>query len=595
MNVLVPLIITVVLFIGAARYYSRYIGKVFEEDDASPTPATKFRDGKDYVPTPVEVVFAHHFASIAGAAPILGPIVALIYGYMPVWLWVIIGGIFFGAVHDFTALFTSIREGGHSIAEVARRSLGNLSYSLFLVFILLMLVLVTSAFLNLAAISLTSMWPLDKLGVEEGQTLLRTTVKDGVVHAKIGGIASSSVIVITLLAPLLGFAFYKKGLNITLTYIIALAICVLSIMIGFHIPISVDTTLWKFIIAVYVLFAAGIPVWLLLQPRDFVNVQVLYGGILFLFIALIINGMNGITLDVPAFNVARGQTIYGPIWPLMFITVACGAISGFHSLVATGTTAKQVMRESQAKKVGYWSMLLESFLSVLVILTVASSLKFTDYMAIVHPTEGASNWILAFALSGGRLVNRALPFISLPLASVMGILVIEGFIVTTLDTAVRMNRYLFEELWEILLGGKVPRIMRSFWFNSGLSVALMLLFALTNAVGAIWKIFGTANQLVAMLALLTVSTWLMKHGKKFHFTLLPAFFMMATTLYSLWLLLKSFIAAKNFLLLWTDVILFVLAIGILIIAAKTFYQTLIMRKAPVAGTHVRTNLEPPTK
>ncbi len=572
MNVLIPLIVTAIFFIIAARLYPRYISKVFGEQDKTPTPAIQYNDGRDYVPTRVQVVFAHHFASIAGAGPILGPIVALIYGYGPVWLWVIIGGVFFGAVHDFTALFASIREGGKSLAVIARRTLGDFSYALFITFLLLMLVLVTSAFLNLAAISLTSEWPLHKLGLPEDQTLLRTVYMDGVAHGKIGGIASTSVIFITIVAPLLGYLFYKKKMNMILVYILALVICGIGITIGFRLPVSAGVTEWKFVIAIYTLFAAGIPVWVILQPRDFVNVQVLYGGIIFIFLGLLVGGVNGLSMVMPAWNVAEATNLYGAIWPLMFITVACGAISGFHSLVATGTTVKQVMRESQAKKIGYWGMLLESFLSVLVLLAVGATLEYPEYLSIVHPTAAKGNWILAFAVATGRLINGALPFVSITLATVLGILVIESFIVTTLDTAVRMNRYLFEELWQVLLGDRVPALMRTFWFNSALSVALMLLFALTNAVGAIWKIFGTANQLVAMLALLTVSTWLMKKGKHFHFTMLPAIFMLITTGYALWLLLKKFIATKSYLLMGTDIILCILAVIIVFVVIRAFYD-----------------------
>jgi carbon starvation protein len=580
MNILIPLMVSVVLFVVAGRYYPRYLGRVFGERDEQPTPAVRYNDGRDYVPTRTTVVFAHHFASIAGAGPILGPIVALIYGYAPVWVWVVFGGILFGAVHDFAALFASIRQEGRSIAEVARRSMGNLAFALFISFTILMLILVTSAFLNLAALSLTSTWPLDKLGLEPTQTILRTVSKNGVTYGKIGGIASTSVIFITFLAPLIGFLVNKRQLHVGLAHVLALVVCVVGIYIGFQLPVQVDSPTWKFVIAGYTLVAAGIPVWLLLQPRDFVNVQVLYGGIVFLFVALFVGGLQGVRLGLPAVNIVQGGQLYGAIWPLMFITVACGAISGFHSLVASGTTAKQVRSERDAKRIGYWGMLLESLLAVLVILTVASTLSFKDYLTIVHPKGAAGNWILAFAVAMGQVINRALPFVSLTLATVMGILVVEGFVVTTLDTAVRMNRYLFEELWNILLKGKVPLLMRSFWFNSGVSVALMLLFALTNAVGVIWTIFGAANQLVAMLALLTVSAWLFKQGKKFHFTLLPAIFMMVTTLTALWLLLKKYYATHNYLLLVTDALLFVLAIAIIVIVIKVFST----KRAPELAT-----------
>lgn len=570
MNVIIPVLIALIFFALARRFYSRYLSRVFDERDDRPTPAVRINDGRDYVPTRTPVVFAHHFASIAGAGPILGPIVALIYGYIPVWLWIVFGGIFIGAVHDFTALFTSIREEGRSIAEIARRSMGNFAFALFISFTILMLVLVMSAFLNLTAISLTSEWPLEKLGLDSSQTLLHTVTKNGVVYGRIGGIASTSVIVITLLAPLTGYFVYRRKLNIVLAHIFALLICVLGIYIGFKLPIQADVTTWKYVIAIYTLFAAGIPVWLVLQPRDFVNVQVLYGGIIFLFVAIVIEGLHGIKINWAPFNIEQGQQTIGPIWPLMFITVACGAISGFHSLVASGTTAKQIKLESRVRIIGYGGMLLESLLSVLVITAIASTLHFNDYLQIVHPKGAQGNWILAFSITAGLALHRAFEFLPLTLTTVMGILVVEGFIITTLDTAVRMNRYLFEELWNILLGNRVPRLMRSFWFNSGLAVALMLLFALTNAVGAIWQIFGTSNQLVAALALLTVSVWLYKQGKKLHFTLLPAIFMLSTTLYALWLLLKKFIITKNHLLLVTDILLLCLALSIIITAIRTF-------------------------
>ena len=232
MNVLILLAIAVLAFWLASKFYSRYIAKMLGEDPNTPTPAVKFNDGRDYVPSKTYVVFAHHFSAIAGAGPILGPTMAILYGFVPAWLWVVLGGIFIGAVHDFTTLFISMREGGKSMAEVARKTLGNTGFNLFIAFTIVMIVLVTSSFLSATAISLTSLWPLAKIGVKEGETFLKTVVKNGVVMGRIGGIASMSVIVITLCSPFLGWLIYKKGIKTILAYLLAAAICGISILLG---------------------------------------------------------------------------------------------------------------------------------------------------------------------------------------------------------------------------------------------------------------------------------------------------------------------------------------------------------------------------
>lgn len=584
MNIIFLFLVAIGLFLIAGRTYPRYISRVYDADDRRPTPAVALHDGRDYVVTKPSVVFAHHYATIAGVAPIVGPILALVYGYLPAWCWVVFGGIFFGAVHDFTALFTSLRERGKSIAEIARKSLGNTGFLLFILFLLIMIILVTSAFLKLAAISLTSVYPLEKLQLPADQTLLRTTVDaKGVVQGKIGGIASSSVIFITCCAPLLGFLIYKRRLKTLQAFLIAAGICIVSVLLGFRYPVSVSQNAWMVIISIYTLFAAGIPIWFILQPRDFINVQVLYGGLGMLAVAVVVNGFHGIHFQIPALNIAEGTATLGAMWPILFITIGCGAISGFHSMVASGTTVKQIAKESQTK-MGYYAMLLESTLSVLVIVTAASMLSMNEYKSIVHPgAGGTSNPIFAFSLACGLILWKS---IGLPIAigSVLGILVVEGFIVTTLDTAVRMNRYLFEELWDIVFRGRTPNILRHYWFNSALSAVLMFLIAYTNAIGKLWLIFGTANQLVAALALVAISLWLLHKGKSFLFTLLPMIFMAVTTLNALRILLGRFIKSKNYLLATTDILLLLLAIGVLVLAVRAFF------KRPLAETPKAENI-----
>jgi carbon starvation protein len=572
MNVLIYLALAAAAFWLASRFYARYVARSLGEDPKHSTPAVQFNDGRDYVPTKRYVVFAHHFSAIAGAGPILGPTMAILYGFLPAWLWVVIGGIFIGAVHDFTALFISMREGGKSMAEVARRTLGSTGFKLFIAFTIVMVVLVTSSFLSATSISLTSLWPLSKIGVGEGQTFLKTVVKDGITYGRIGGIASMSVIIITLCSPLLGWLMYRKGIKTLLAYVLASAICVVSVLMGIAVPVTLSPTLWMVLISIYVLFAAGLPVWLILQPRDFINVQILYGGIVLMMVSLLTTGFGGMTVSIPNFNLAEGTKALGLIWPMMFITIACGAISGFHSLVAGGTTGKQLSHETDARKVGYNAMLLESLLAVCVLLAIGGAMNFADYKAIVWPSDPAikSNPILGFSLAAGMLFNKGAG-IPVALGTVFGILLVEGFVITTLDAAVRMNRYLFEELWAIVFRTP-PKILKHYWFNSGLSVVLMWMLAYSNAFNALWPIFGTANQLLAALGLMAVSAWLLLRGRKHWYALVPAIFMILTTLASLVILLVSYWNDERYPLLFTDLVLMVLSVGVVALVVKTFFK-----------------------
>jgi carbon starvation protein len=484
---------------------------------------------------------------------------AILYGFVPAWLWIVLGGIFIGAVHDFTSLFISMREGGKSMAEVARKTLGNAGFNLFIGFTIVMIVLVTSSFLSATAISLTSLWPLAKIGVTEGQTFLKTVVRDGIVMGRIGGIASMSVIIITLCSPFLGWLLYKKGIKTVYAYLLALAICVGSVFLGIAYPVTLAPTTWMIIISIYVLFAAGVPVWVILQPRDLINVQILYGGIGLMVATLFVTGFDGLTVSMPSFNLREGVQSLGFIWPMMFITIACGAISGFHSLVAGGTTGKQVACETDARKVGYNAMLLESVLAICVLLALGAAMNFGDYKSIVWPSNPAvkSNPILGFSLAAGHLFNRGLG-IPVALGSIFGILLVEGFVVTTLDAAVRLNRYLFEELWAILFK-QMPKLLKNYWFNS-------------DAFSALWPIFGTANQLLAALVLLAVSAWLLLRRKKNTFTLIPAVFMITTTVASLIILMSNYLRTRNYVLAFADLLLLVLSAGAIWLFLKTFLK-----------------------
>lgn len=578
MNIFVFLLIAIGAFYLAARYYSSFISGVLGIDDSNPTPAHTKNDGRDYVPTKNYIVFAHHFSAIAGAGPIIGPTMAILYGIVPAWLWIVLGGIFIGAVHDFTALFVSVREGGKSMAEIARKTLGKPGFNLFIFFTIVMMVLVTSSFLSATAISLTSKWPLAKIGIEGTDTILRTEMINGELYGHIGGIASTSVIFITICSPLLGWLIYKKGINTYVAYGLASVICALSVVLGIAFPVTLQPVTWMIIISIYVLIASGTPVWMILMPRDFINVQILYGGILLMASSLIITGSFGAELTMPKFNLAEGIKSLGLIWPMMFITIACGAISGFHSLVAGGTTGKQIAKESDTRKVGFNAMLLESVLALCVLLAVGTGLSFIDYKSIVWPTDPSvkSNPILGFSLAAGHLFQNGLG-IPVALGTVFGILLVEGFVVTTLDAAVRLNRYLFEELWQILFQNP-PKFLRNYWFNSALSVFLMWILAYSNAFNALWPIFGTANQLLAALGLLAVSSWLLLKSKKYFFVLFPALFMIATTFVSLIILLDKYISAGQYSLIITDILLLILSVATAILVFKKFFYFKKVRK-----------------
>jgi len=390
----------------------------------------------------------------------------------------------------------------------------------------------------------------------------------------IGGIASTSVIIITIMSPFVGFMIRRKSARTWVSYLVAASICGGSIVAGFLLPVTLEPHVWMIVLSAYVLLAAGLPVWFILQPRDFINVQILYAGIAMLVIALISCGAQGLEISAPVWNVAEGTAKLGLVWPMLFITIACGAISGFHCMVASGTSAKQISSEKHLKRIGYDAMLLEALLALCVLAAVCSSLDFSDYKAIVFPADPAAkaNPILAFSLSVGHLVERGL-HIPTAYGTVFGILLVEGFVITTLDAAVRLNRYLFEELWEILLGkGRVPKLMRHPWFNSGISVALMLFLAWTNAFAAIWPIFGSANQLLAALSLIAISAWLVAQGKKgFPLqTVLPAAAMLVTTIASLGVLLPRYAGKGQWSLVAADVALMALAAGVVVVSLITW-------------------------
>jgi carbon starvation protein len=559
-----------VLILGG-RFYAPLIARALGERSDRQTPAVRINDGRDYVPTQTPVVFAHHYASIAGAGPIIGPVLAVYYGWGPALLWILLGSVFLGAVHDYVATHIAVREGGKNLAVITRRYVGPAAFGMMIVLLVALLVLVCAAFLDLSARALTSMVPLSVLQLPADQTLLR--VQDG--KAIIGGIASTSVIVITACSPLLGFLYLKRKTPVWLCSLLAVVICAISILIGLKFPLPVKPLTWKLLISGYVLISAGLPVWLFLQSRDFINVHILYVGLAFLVVALVAAGLRGggeaaqaaTAIPINNWTEASAHPKFGPGWPVMFVMIACGAVSGFHSLCAGGTTCKQLKTEPATRQVGYFAMLLESFLALCVVCCLIVGLSLIDYK---HYRLEQSNPVLTFALSVGRSAHVGLG-VPTSVGLVGGMLLLEGFLVTTLDTAIRLTRYMIEDaarqhtaaststgdergalemtgadglsierpdMRDGQPGAVVAthgarhwalRALKYYWVNSGIAVGLMLTLGLGNGYQVVWKIFGSSNQLLAALTLIVATGWLVARRRPVWYTLLPAIFMLVTS------------------------------------------------------------------
>lgn len=573
MTILLMLAVSAAVLYAGYKIYGKYIEHIFDVDGTHKAPAVEMENGVDYVPAKKFVVFSHHFSSIAGGGPIIGPTVAMVFGYLPVWLWILIGAVFMGGVHDFTSLLASLREKGKSVAELAEKTMGRKGFLVFISFTIIMLLMVTAVFLNLTTTALSSKYPLSYFG--EDSLYIHKVVENGIKYAVIGGIASTSVIIITIFSPLIGFLLYKKKTNIFTVSTIAVTVCLSSLGIGIMYPVVITPTTWMVILSLYTILAAGIPVWLVLQPRDFINSFLLYGGLIAMVLGTVVVGIKGGTMNIPVSNIAFGNQHLGLIWPILFITVACGAISGFHSLVAGGTTSKQISKERpDARIVGYGGMMLEAFMAVGVIAIIGLGLNYDTYLSIVFPSDPAvkSNPILAFALAMGGVLEAGFGIPKL-YGAIFGILMVEGFVVTTLDTAVRLNRYLLEEFWQMIFK-KVPKILNTYLFNSLICVVLMFALAYYNAFKELWQLFGSANQLLAGLSLIIVGIWLLKRGKKYLFAAIPGIFMLLTTIAALVIVMyDTYIPQWNIPLIIGDVVLILLALGVIVLSAKEYWKT----------------------
>lgn len=514
--------ILIVVAIGclSAGYlvYGRFLARKYGLDAKRETPAHTKRDGVDYVPTKAPVLMGHHFASIAGAAPIIGPIVAAVFGWVPVLLWILIGSIFLGGVHDFSALVASVRHGGKTIGEVIEEHVGKAGKRLFLAFAWFLLVLVIAVFAHAVA----------NVFVKEPAT------------------ATASFLFI-IVALVFGMSVYRYKTPLWLSSIIGIALLVGCIAVGIRYPIELSYNAWKLVLFVYVFFAAVAPVWVLLQPRDYLCSFLLY--------ALLVAGVIGIfaanpKMTSPAFTTFNVEG-KGFLFPILFVTVACGAISGFHSLVSAGTTAKQLNKETDAKPIGYGSMLIEGLLAVIALITATTILK-SDYTSLM----GEGGPIAVFSSGIGSFISH----IGVPEKTgvTFAALAISAFALTTLDTATRLGRFMFEEFFEGI--GPQAILSKNRYVGTLATIAVAMLFTFTGTRAALWPLFGSANQLLASLTLLAITVWLTKLGKRTEFVRYPMYFMFCVTLTALGFMVYNNICAGNITLIVISVLLLGVAV-----------------------------------
>ena len=530
MNSLVLLLICIAILACGYIFYGGWLCKQWGVGESKePTPAHALEDGVDYVPAKAPVLMGHHFSSIAGAGPITGPIGAAMFGWLPVTLWVLIGGIFFGGVHDFGALFASVRHKGQSIGEVISANMSRRAKRLFIIFSYLTLILVVAAFASIVASTFGAV-------VDESGAI------DVAASGTQASVAMVSILFI-LIAIVFGFCVYRRNVPMGIASIIGIVAIVVIMAVGmnFH-PIYLTTKTWMIIVGIYIAIASVTPVWILLQPRDYLSSFLLYAMMAVALVGIIVShapmgGADGLPM-VTSFAVDNGNGMQY-MFPVLFTTVACGAISGFHSLVSSGTTSKQLDKETDAKPIAYGGMLLECVLAVITVCAINFAYKYNA----ANPDTALTG---ATAIFGGGIAQMYAAFGPgvVKILRTLLVLTYSAFCLTSLDTATRLARFMFQEFW--LDPGQTPKDITEGWkkvmvnpyFATILTVVLGVILGMTG-YGKIWGLFGAANQLLAGIGLLAVATWLGNAGKNNKMFLAPMAFMIVVTICSLCLTVKN--------------------------------------------------------
>lgn len=509
MTALLIIIAAVALLFCGYVFYGSYLAKQWGIDPSKKTPAHTRTDGVDYVPAKPAVLMGHHFSSIAGAGPINGPIQAAVFGWVPVFLWCVIGGIFFGGLQDFGSLFASIRNDGKSVGEIIKDSMGKTSKRLFIIFALLVLILVIASFVNVVA-----------------GTFFTGDAARGFVGNPTNNQTTAMIsFLFIILAVVYGFVTNRCGVK-TLPATIAGIIAIVAIVaVGLNCGLALSRNTWIVLIGAYIAVASLIPVWIMLQPRDYLSSFLLYAMMLIALVGIIVSAFTGSAeFTIPAVNSSK----LGSMFPTLFITVACGACSGFHSLIASGTSSKQLDNEKNAKAIGYGSMLIESALGIISLIAVGMVYAKWTSGKFGSPSAAFGAGIATMFGSEGTPVYNTV--------SALLTLAVSVFALTSLDSATRLSRFMFSELF--LLEGEATwrdasSPLRKFLANPFVGTTFMVVVGCILGglkLGAIWALFGSANQLLAGIALLAVAAWLGNAGKNNKMFFIPMAFMLAATL-----------------------------------------------------------------
>ncbi|MDR1353060.1 MAG: carbon starvation protein A [Treponema sp.] len=501
MNGLLMLIIAAVVLLLAYLVYGRWLAKKWGIDPKRKTPAYELEDGVDYVPTRPSVVFGHEFASIAGAGPINGPIQAAMFGWLPVMLWVLIGGVFFGAVQDFASLYASVKNKGKTIGYIIETYIGRTGKRLFLVFVWLFSILVVAAFADIVA------------GTFGGFGAAGERIEAN------ASVATTSLLFIAV-AVLLGYLMRKLKTNGVMCGVMAVAMLVLCIALGLLFPVYVAKDIWLYVVFVYIFIASVTPIWVLLQPRDYLNS--------FLLVAMLIAAFVGVVFSAPPVNIPAfvGFKVGNNyLFPILFVTVACGAVSGFHSLVASGTASKQIENERHMLPISFGAMLVESLLAIIALIAV-SAITVNGKLpeGIVTPPQVFATAVAGFLTRLGLPANVIFTLISLS---------VSAFAITSLDSVARVGRLAFQELFtEDQNDGKAAPPLFKFLANKYVATIATLVVGYLLAVlgyATIWPLFGSANQLLAALALISCAVFLKKTHRQGWMLWGPMFIMLAVT------------------------------------------------------------------
>ena len=565
-----PIFLLILVFAGYIimyRFYKKIIGPlVFKLDKDNLTPAHKYKDGIDFVPTLKEIIFGHHFTSIAGTGPIVGPAIAVIWGWVPAIIWVFVGSAVMGAIHDLGSLVISLRHEGKSISDYTSNYISSKSRFLFFLIVFFELWMVIAIF--------------------------------GLIIAVIFSLFPSSVIAVWLQIPiavLLGYAIYKRGASVGLSSFIALLAMYASIILGYYFPVTLPsvfgippTGVWTIILLIYAFIASILPVTTLLQPRDFINSQQLIVALLLIFAGIV--GSSFLPdFEFVAYTYNPHPQGSPPMVPFLFITIACGAISGFHALVSSGTTSKQINKETDAIFVGAGSMMMEGLLATFVIIAVAAGIGlgleadgklYTGVAAFQHQyaswqsAGGLSSKLGAFIHGTANMIGT----IGIPKAiaiAIMGVFV-ASFAGTTLDTATRIQRYIITEL---MINTKIKsKIATNVYFTTFLAVftgAILAFAGGANGNGAmkLWPLFGAINQTLAALTLIVITNFLRTKGKwVWLWSAIPAIFMTVITIWALVLNQLKFMDKSDYLLSFINIIIILILLWIAIEGTLRFFQ-----------------------